>query len=386
MDVETMKKTHYCEYKKIMRLLPEQEALYIESMKSFREMGIVAVSKCPFLTKRSMPNIIYDPIFTLEEQRMLIDLDREVNKYGEMNAKSLEIKELYAIMAFDWYGKAVLELGQDMAEMLLETELNVPFKELVVPRQSFYVVIPESVGLLIRTKGGMKPIQGVYVTYETDIDFPPELTRDFKYPDEFDSMLSFFSVARDGIEEGYSDFSYFYWSFSFGKNEEKSIESRMMDSIKNCRENPLLKQVMDIAETETNIKIVRIILNAFIYMSQPKTEQDIIFKSNRRMDCIRATPHMSKAEKDKILSNFWKSNAFESVEVGMKTVRIGARGPQGSAVGTTGPHASPVGHWRRGHWHRYRIGEGRKEVVLKWVKPVRVKGREVPEGTVYKLD
>jgi len=31
-------------------------------------------------------------------------------------------------------------------------------------------------------------------------------------------------------------------------------------------------------------------------------------------------------------------------------------------------------HWRKGHWHRYWAGQGRKEEILKWVQPVYVKG------------
>jgi len=31
-------------------------------------------------------------------------------------------------------------------------------------------------------------------------------------------------------------------------------------------------------------------------------------------------------------------------------------------------------HWRRGHWHHYWAGTGRKKQILKWVQPVYVKG------------
>ena len=33
---------------------------------------------------------------------------------------------------------------------------------------------------------------------------------------------------------------------------------------------------------------------------------------------------------------------------------------------------SPVSHWRRGHWHKYRTGQGRKEEKLNWVEPILV--------------
>ena len=31
-------------------------------------------------------------------------------------------------------------------------------------------------------------------------------------------------------------------------------------------------------------------------------------------------------------------------------------------------------HWRKGHWHHFWAGQGRKQKILKWVQPVYVKG------------
>lgn len=39
-----------------------------------------------------------------------------------------------------------------------------------------------------------------------------------------------------------------------------------------------------------------------------------------------------------------------------------------------GPKRIFKSHWRRGHWHHYWTGVGRKEKILKWVQPVYVKG------------
>lgn len=35
-----------------------------------------------------------------------------------------------------------------------------------------------------------------------------------------------------------------------------------------------------------------------------------------------------------------------------------------------GTHASPSIHWRRGHWHRYTVGKGRKERAWRFVQPL----------------
>ena len=32
---------------------------------------------------------------------------------------------------------------------------------------------------------------------------------------------------------------------------------------------------------------------------------------------------------------------------------------------------------RRAHWQRYRVGPGRKEIVLKWIEPVLVGSGEI---------
>lgn len=43
--------------------------------------------------------------------------------------------------------------------------------------------------------------------------------------------------------------------------------------------------------------------------------------------------------------------------------------PRQSAGASGGHHASPVTHWRRGHWRNQAVGEGRKDRSLIWVRP-----------------
>ena len=51
----------------------------------------------------------------------------------------------------------------------------------------------------------------------------------------------------------------------------------------------------------------------------------------------------------------------------------------GSETSLGGTHASPRAHWRRGHWHGYRYGEGRKALRRKWVQPVYVSPSLLPQ-------
>lgn len=48
--------------------------------------------------------------------------------------------------------------------------------------------------------------------------------------------------------------------------------------------------------------------------------------------------------------------------------------PRTETVSLGGTHASPRTHWRRGHWRRVAIGEGRGERKWHWFQPVLVNG------------
>jgi len=45
---------------------------------------------------------------------------------------------------------------------------------------------------------------------------------------------------------------------------------------------------------------------------------------------------------------------------------------------SSGSHISPRAHWRRGHWHGYRYGQGRQTLKRKWVQPVYVNPSLLP--------
>ena len=51
---------------------------------------------------------------------------------------------------------------------------------------------------------------------------------------------------------------------------------------------------------------------------------------------------------------------------------IGKNYESSSNSATNATHKSPIAHWRRGHWHKYYYGEGRKQVKNIWVSSTRV--------------
>ena len=42
-------------------------------------------------------------------------------------------------------------------------------------------------------------------------------------------------------------------------------------------------------------------------------------------------------------------------------------------------HASPRPHIRKGHWHTYKVGEGRKKVIVKWIAPILVNSKDTKD-------
>lgn len=82
-------------------------------------------------------------------------------------------------------------------------------------------------------------------------------------------------------------------------------------------------------------------------------------------------PHNPEPKRTKKGWRLFASDKTRTWDVG---VRTGAALRQGrtAAHDGDGTHASPRPHWRRAHWHIYRIGPGRTERQLKWLPPIPV--------------
>ena len=53
-----------------------------------------------------------------------------------------------------------------------------------------------------------------------------------------------------------------------------------------------------------------------------------------------------------------------------------------------GHHRPPITHVRRAHWHAFRIGKGRKKIMVKWLAPTVVNADGEPKNivTINKVD
>jgi hypothetical protein len=82
-------------------------------------------------------------------------------------------------------------------------------------------------------------------------------------------------------------------------------------------------------------------------------------------------PERRRKERDAGGPNWWEVG----YRVGAVLGRAGERGPAGPAAGAASGR-SPAPHVRRGHYHLYWTGPGRREPEVRWVHPVLVGDRE----------
>jgi len=373
VDTSEMQKTHYSKWKKWNRELGLQDQ-YLAALKELKKFSYEEVSSCPFVLMTIKGRVEEPGMLSAEDEALLDAVKKEINRNGERNAEALTFREVFSIMAFDYYGKAVLEISPGLAEGLLDTELNIPVKEVRVPRNSFYVPMPEGVNLSIGTGVGPRRIVGVYIVYQTGILYP------ISPVEGEDTSIMFFAVARDGVGEGYGDFSYYFWNINFPFEGGELMEARLGRLLKEWESGT--SGIASLVQREATEGVTRLVLNAFLYMSQPSSEQDTKFKPNPRMEFLRSNPRVEGSQKSAVLDNYWSSANFELFEVG-HTIRL-TKGKGGSR-GSTGPHESPEAHTRRGHWHTVLYGAGRKERKILWYRPIRVKGRTGTAGVTYKL-
>lgn len=51
-----------------------------------------------------------------------------------------------------------------------------------------------------------------------------------------------------------------------------------------------------------------------------------------------------------------------------------------------GTHRSPIPHFRCAHWHLYRVGKGRKNIIYKWIEPTFVNGKSAQNIKVINIE
>lgn len=98
--------------------------------------------------------------------------------------------------------------------------------------------------------------------------------------------------------------------------------------------------------------------------------QTLLYLQIRPDDLTPPVPAAVSTKGQGFASNKSKSERFSPLIIGQqfqpKTERVA-----GAAHST---HATPRTHWRKGHWRRVAIGEGRQQREWRWIQPVLVNG------------
>ncbi|WP_261210004.1 hypothetical protein [Laspinema sp. D2d] len=98
--------------------------------------------------------------------------------------------------------------------------------------------------------------------------------------------------------------------------------------------------------------------------------QTLLYLQTRPDDLTPPPPTAISTKGQGFSSGNSKSERFSPLIIGQKFQPKTERVP-GTAHSS---HATPRTHWRRGHWRRVAIGEGRQQREWRWIQPVLVNG------------
>lgn len=399
MKTGEFQKCHYCEWRKGFKDTPLDD-IYQRSLKQVRKAGFSYTS---VQLSDIHQELLSTPRLSVEDQRRL-GLEA-CYRHGEGRLTSLEFRELVSVMGFALHGKRVLEFSGELGECLLRTDLNIKTSEVRVIYPSVYVVIPEGIDFFIPTDAGPRRIEGIYTTCCRDEESDQYLAESGGRAVVHDGRLIpvaalearvgreemarmmrdgavdvetmhygglyvlFFCVARDGVRQGYRDFTYHFFQYAFPPDSEACL---VQDIVNEHIEKWKRRAPEDLKETvDISPAIASLIFNLFMYMGQEKP--DVAVKENWRMVYLRSRHGLSWEAETEVLVKYAASGEYELVEVGRGFGK--GTGKRGGGV-----HESPAGHWRRGHWHRYWVGPrdvpGGQRVEFRWIQPLYVRGRE----------
>lgn len=105
-------------------------------------------------------------------------------------------------------------------------------------------------------------------------------------------------------------------------------------------------------------RFYRIVFSCLAYLSSEKPD---VVDAGKKISVRKAN-----RKKEVSVNRFWNVGFRYMVE------RTGRTSSETEETIVHGTHASPRPHMRRGHWHTYRCGPGRKETRIRWLNPMMV--------------
>lgn len=305
----------------------------------------------------------YEPKF-----RAVLD---EFLKFDPSSANFGNLDIHFFLYKFQRYQGVVFQATDALCQMLTHTDLagDVPVSFFRAPYNIMYIEFGQERNLdyqLYNQLSGFHTIEGAYViTYESPhFEGDPEEARILKLdPDKPTRKMEIMFVGSPLGKENIMDDCTRNITFNIQDDEQPLDEmldnhfsyfSKQVELSNTIYEGTKNMTTMDQEEFE---KGVRLLSKFFLYLN---TSNALLTQKNPHAD-LKARIARVKQKKRAKLSNKL-SKTYDRVVVGplkshgafLETVNAG----KGKAV-----------HWRRGHYHRYRVGPGRREVRLKWLPP-----------------
>jgi len=253
------------------------------------------------------------------------NLDELINKYPP---------ELVAALAAWRITKGIYRFDVDLFDELVESSLEgeIPSEVLFqLPEWCVYVELPES------------SYDGFFCFINHDIDSPvPTLT---------------FLLTLPNKEIRYLRIKLGKWTINEALN-------RYFDELKKKRESE--GKTIEIEMDPNSTEVAMMLVNLVLYICTP----DADYEKNE---------HTGFSSRKGIKKN--KTGAAKNPKIWEVGVRIGsvlrkAKARSNFPSTGQGTHASPRPHYRKAHWHSYRLGARNKpdeqKLVLKWLSPILV--------------
>lgn len=233
-----------------------------------------------------------------------------INKNTNNNCKPEYILKTDYLMCLWKQNKIIYELDDDFVNALINTELD------KIPIQIFDTVPYNQ--MVINLAGGALLI---------------DINKKFKL-----YTINVITLTRINTD---IDIGYGLYSISFDSRKEY-IVPKSITKFKN---------------------IDKVIYSFIMYISNP-TPGDITKDT-------KSYKYISRYDNKSVSINKWKVGyRYGSKVRSLKNNNITKK----VSINMYKKHASPRPHMRKGHWHKYKTGQGRKNIIVKWVAPILVCG------------
>lgn len=250
------------------------------------------------------------------------------------NLASMTVFEQLSRAKYPWYW-----LDKNLAHDLSQTNPpeSIP-KEINLPR----------LGLILVPKNIIETVTGT-ITFIAYCLFEPGKKIDFQFPVINKKFNLIDSRFTDTVPQAQ------YRLIWFGCEVDTYVYGGITGLVPEREELKLLQEdfepwVDEETELSESNKILALLLNCLVYSNPLNTEIE---------GEVRARKGFGQNSPKKILSRpLWIGKGYTPVS--------------GQSSGEKGTHASPVVHWRRGHWKRIAMGKGRKERKWSWIPPTMV--------------